>query len=164
MGMPKLAVALILVLVLWCSSAHAQNTTSFVGSTGSTNVSNSAVNYFAISGIDGVATANSFLDPGNSTVTFVMNSTALSWTFKNFWCFSGTSPGTGKSYTMEIVDRIGTAFANKVVISDSATSGSDTTNTQNTSTWGMSTVAMRVTPSGTPTATTISCYIEANIN
>jgi len=152
--------AVALLLVLWCASAHAQSITSFVGSTGSVNVSNTVANYFALSGIDGVsATYN-----GSGTDTFVSNSTAISWTFKNFWCFSGVAPGAGKSYTITVAVGGVTTFANTVTISDSATTASDTTNSQSTAAFGTSTMAYRVTPTGTPTATTISCYIEATVN
>lgn len=160
MGMSKLTVALALFLVLCCASARAQNITSFVGSTGSTNVSNSAVNYFALSGIDGVSTAYN----GSGTDTFVLNSTALSWTFRNLYCFLGASPGVGKSYTITVGVGGITTFANSVTISGSATSGSDLVNTQSTAAFGTSPIAYQVTPAGTPTATTIACYIEASIN
>lgn len=158
---------LALVLVLWCVSAHAQNitTTSFVGSTGSTNVSNSAVNYFALSGIGGIATDNDGVPTADSTVSFITNSTAISWTFRNLFCFSGAAPGAGKSYTVAPVVANGVVvFATTVTISDTATSASNTINTQSTAAFGVSIIAVRVTPAGTPTATTIGCYIEASVN
>lgn len=157
----RLAIVFI-ILAWWCRVAHAQTltTTSFIGSTGSTNVSNSAVNYFALSGVDGVSTAY----VGSGTDTFISNSTALSWTFRNLYCFLGTSPGVGKSYTITIGIAGVTTFANTVTISDSATSGSDLVNTQSTAAAGTSEMAYRVTPTGTPTATTVGCYIEASIN
>lgn len=158
MGLPKLAIALL--VVLWCGVASAQNTTSFVGSTGSVNVSNSAVNYFALSGIEGVSTAYN----GSGTDTFVTNSSAISWTFRNLYCFSGAAPGVGKSYTITVAVGGVTTFANTVTISDNATSASDTSNTQSTAGYGISAIAYRVTPAGTPTATTIACYIEASVN
>lgn len=154
---------LILVAFLWCTPLYAQNITSFVGSTGSTNVSNSAVNYFPLSGIDKVSTTCSFATPATSTSQFVPNQAVLSWTFSNLYCFSGAAPGIGKSYTIEPFGCGGSAFATTVTISDSATSASDTTHTQDSALVG-GPFSFRVTPSGTPTATTISCYIEASIN
>lgn len=157
MGVQKLTVTLILFL-LWCGSVRAQDTTTFVGSTGSTNVSNSAVNYFALTGIDGVSTAFN----GSGTDSFPGIGT-VEYTFTNFWCFLGAAPGTGKSYTIKPITSTGGAVNNTITISNSATSGSDTSHTTNmhgiNGTWAMS-----VTPAGTPTATTVSCYLEATIN
>lgn len=149
----------LLLLALWCAPVRAQNITSFVGSTGSVNVSNSAVNYFAFSGIDGISTSYN----GSGTVTFV-TSPSIHWTLRNLYCFSGTNPGTGKSYKIEITVAGFGALPVTVTISDSATSASDTVNTFDTIAFGSGSWAYQVTPTATPTATTIACYIEASID
>ena len=131
---------------------------ALIGSSGSTNVSNSATRYISFMGI-GTPDANKFISP--STVTLFTHSADISWTATNMYCFSGTNPGTGKSYAITATTN-GAAFNETCTISDAATSCSDTSHTTSVG-FGQSGVGFGIVPSGTPTATTISCYMEYTV-
>lgn len=153
-----LALLLLLPTLAWATPSISNG--AIVASTGSTNVSNSAATFFAMVGIAG--TDSTLTGTGSSLVTMWSHSATVSWTARNMYCFVGTNPGTGKSYTINPTSNAVTFFNQTCTISDAATSCSDTAHTTVLGA-GSSVFAFKTTPSGTPTATTASCYLEYSI-
>lgn len=157
------ALALVFISASLAFAQPAPTISAFVASTGSTNVSNSSTTYFTFNGIAGTFADLTNDGGGNSPLVFVTNSSVLSATFNHLCCFLGAAPGGGKSYTITPVSNP-TGWATTVTIADTATSACDGTNSHSTAGDGQSNVGYKVVPSGSPTATTVGCYIEATVN
>lgn len=78
-------------------------------------------------------------------------------TLQNLYLKLGTAPGAGKSYTFAVLIN-GSASGITITISDTATSGSDTTHTAAVVKGDR--VTVKSTPSGTPATTTVKAYLE----
>src|SRR5262249_20914086 len=118
--MRYLALFLLLATPVW-AGVPPVTTGSMVASTGNVTVSATVDTFFPITGIN--SPTNQTDTDGTTPASLVSSDTVsdegISQTYSNMFCFAGTAPGTGKSYT--ITPYVGINFANTCVISDTAT-------------------------------------------